>query len=56
MRHVKTTRVMTCGRAPCFGQDGGLICDKILPTGTSFEYLFLAYPVILNSINTRYKR
>ena len=37
-------------------KDGGPICDKILPTGTSFDYLFLAYPVILNSINTLYKR
>ena len=52
MRLVKTTRVMTCGRTPFFGQDGGPICDKILSTGTSFDYLFLAYPVILNSINT----
>ena len=34
------------------GQDSGPICDKILPTDTSFDYLFLAYPAILNSINT----
>ena len=29
------------------GQDGGPICDKIFPTGTSFDYLFLVYPAVI---------
>ena len=37
-----------------FCQGGGSMCDKILPIGSSFDYLFLAYLVILNSIKVKW--